>query len=194
MPFIITVVPRSAKNLASVFILVQALGSFVLSQAILPISENFPCPQISSCRWKMCWIVSLWYFGLLKIMRHNFSTTLLNSRFHQELIFNTLWRGKQTPKNREMETWMFKQLAQRLIQGQGVSKRKKLSSWWADLVLKMPWGEPSLQKYLHGQHLHEQMFYQTYCTAKPTLAYLFLSAFIMLWGSSMIRPPIWYLY
>lgn len=165
MPFIITVVPRSAKNLASVFILVQALGSFVLSQAILPISENFPCPQISSCRWKMCWIVSLWYFGLLKIMRHNFSTTLLNSRFHQELIFNTLWRGKQTPKNREMETWMFKQLAQRLIQGQGVSKRKKLSSWWADRSnnstsnnLSWEWNHRHTQRYM-DTYAHYNVIY-----------------------------------
>lgn len=59
---------------------------------------------------------------------------------------------------------------------------------------KDPPGEASLHKHLHGQHLQEQMFYQAYSTTRPTLAYLFLSAFIMLWGSSMIRPPIWYLY
>ena len=71
---------------------------------------------------------------------------------------------------------------------------EKLSSWWSDLVLKIPRGEPSLQKYVHGQHFGQQMFYQGYCTMRPALAYLFLSAFILLWGCSTIRPPIWYLY
>lgn len=174
--------------LAWVCHLARSLGDLVLYKAALLIPANFHV--VSSFHLHL-------YFRLLQIMRYYFDTTLLcffvlNKELNilSVFIFITLWRGRRRQEIWKMEARMFKPLAQRLIQSHQVSKRQKWNLWRSGRVP----GEAWLRKHVHGQHLQEQMFLQAYCTARPTLAYLFLSAFIMLWGSSMIRLPIWYLY